>query len=71
MAYCRLKNLVLTYHIPSQLYKRVGISSASVYFSGNNLALIWSAQRNFDPEVAQPMNYPAMKTFAFGANISF
>ncbi|MDO9339546.1 MAG: TonB-dependent receptor [Bacteroidales bacterium] len=71
MAYCRLKNLVLTYNIPSQLYKRFGISKASVYFSGNNLALIWAAQRNFDPEIAQPMNYPAMKTFAVGANISF
>jgi len=71
MAYCRLKNLVLTYNIPSQFYKSLGISRASVYFSGNNLALIWSAQRNFDPEVANPMQYPAMKTFAFGANITF
>jgi TonB-dependent starch-binding outer membrane protein SusC len=71
MAYCRLKNLVLTYNIPSQLYKRFGISRASIYFSGNNLALIWSAQRHFDPEIANPMVYPAMKTFAFGANVTF
>jgi hypothetical protein len=71
MAYCRLKNLVLTYNIPSQLYKRLGISRASVYFSGNNLALLWAAQRNFDPEIGDPMQYPAMKTFAIGANVSF
>jgi TonB-linked SusC/RagA family outer membrane protein len=71
MAYCRLKNLVLTYNIPSQLYTRLGISRASVYFSGNNLALIWAAQKWFDPEVGNPMVYPAMKTFAIGANITF
>jgi len=71
MAYLRLKNLVLTYNIPSQLYKRLGISKASVYFSGNNLALVWAAQRNYDPEIASPIQYPAMKTFAFGANITF
>ncbi|MDP3002738.1 MAG: TonB-dependent receptor [Bacteroidales bacterium] len=71
MAYCRLKNLVLTYTIPSQLYKRFGISRASVYFAGNNLALIWAAQKNFDPEIGAPMVYPAMKTFAIGANVTF
>ncbi len=71
MAYCRLKNLVLTYHIPSNLYSRIGVSNASVYFSGNNLALIWAAQKWFDPEIGNPMVYPAMKTFAIGANITF
>lgn len=71
MAYTRLKNLVLTYTIPSQIYKSLGISRASIYFSGNNLALLWSAQKNFDPEIANPMQYPAMKTFAFGANVTF
>lgn len=71
MAYCRLKNLVLTYNIPSTLYKRLGIQRASVFFSGNNLALLWSAQRWFDPEVGSPTVYPAMKTFAIGANVTF
>ncbi len=71
VAYCRLKNVVLTYNIPSQLYKRLGISRASVYFSGNNLALIYAATKHFDPEVNGAGVYPAMKTFAFGANISF
>ncbi|MBW6502087.1 MAG: SusC/RagA family TonB-linked outer membrane protein, partial [Bacteroidales bacterium] len=71
MAYTRLKNLVLTYNIPARYFKAIGISRASVYFSGNNLALIWAAQRNFDPEIANPMQYPAMKTFAFGANVTF
>lgn len=71
MAYCRLKNLVLSYDIPNKFYKRLGISNASVYVSGNNLALIYSAQRNFDPEIGAPMVYPAMKTYAIGARVNF
>jgi TonB-linked SusC/RagA family outer membrane protein len=71
VAYCRLKNVVLTYNIPSQIYKRLGITAASIYFSGNNLALLWAANKRFDPEVQGIGVYPAMKTFAIGANISF
>ncbi len=70
-AYCRLKNLVFTYRIPSRLYQAIGISRASVYFSGNNLALLWTATKKFDPEANSQEVYPIMKTFAFGANISF
>ena len=70
-AYTRLKNLVITYNIPSQIYKGIGISKASVYFSGNNLALLYTATKKFDPESNGAGVYPIMKTLAFGANISF
>ncbi len=71
VAFARLKNLVLTYNIPSSLYKKLGIQNASIYVSGNNLALLYTATRKFDPEVNGAGVYPAMKTFAVGANISF
>lgn len=71
VAYCRLKSLVLTYNIPSTVYKKLGIANASIYVSGNNLALIYSAEKIFDPEVNGAGVYPAMKTFAIGANIGF
>lgn len=70
-AYSRLKNVVLTYNLPSRLYSPLGVAKASIYFSGNNLALIWAATKTFDPEVNNPGVYPAMKTFAIGANITF
>ncbi len=70
-AYARLKNLVLSYQIPNQIFKRIGISNANVYFSGNNVALLWTATKKFDPEAQGAGVYPIMKTFAFGANISF
>jgi TonB-linked SusC/RagA family outer membrane protein len=71
VAYCRLKSLVLTYNIPSSLYSKLGIAKASVYVSGNNLALIYSAEKIWDPEALNPGVYPTMKTFAIGANIAF
>lgn len=71
MAYCRLKNASLTYDIPKKIFSRLGVSRASVSLSGNNLFLIWSAQHNYDPEIASPTSYPAMRTYAIGANITF
>ncbi|MCK9639970.1 MAG: TonB-dependent receptor [Prolixibacteraceae bacterium] len=71
VAYARLKNVVLSYNLPKRLYKSIGITKASIYISGNNLALLYSTTNKFDPEVSGPGVYPAMKTFAIGANISF
>jgi TonB-dependent starch-binding outer membrane protein SusC len=71
MAYFRLKNAVLSYDIPNKLFSRLGVSKASISVSGNNLFLIWAAQHYYDPEIASPTSYPAMRTFAVGANITF
>jgi uncharacterized membrane protein YfcA len=71
MAYMRLKNVVLSYEIPSSVFGALGISRAQIYFSGHNLALLYSAQDHFDPEIAAPMTYPAVKTFAIGARVTF
>jgi TonB-linked SusC/RagA family outer membrane protein len=70
-AYCRLKNVVLNYAIPTRFYSKIGISKASIYFTGNNLALLYSATKKWDPETDSPGVYPTMKTFAVGANITF
>jgi len=70
-AFARLKNVVLTYNVPNRLYRSLGIQNANVYFSGNNLALLYSATKTYDPEVNNPGVYPAMRTFAVGANITF
>ncbi|MDR2472956.1 MAG: TonB-dependent receptor [Tannerella sp.] len=69
--YMRLKNVVLSWQIPDKYYKKVGIAAASIFFSGNNLGLIYSATDKFDPESDGIGVYPLMKTFAIGANISF
>ncbi|MDR0698478.1 MAG: TonB-dependent receptor [Tannerella sp.] len=70
-AYLRLKNIVLTYNVPAKYYKSLGVSKIGVFLSGNNVALLYSATDKFDPEVDGIGVYPAMKTFAIGANINF
>lgn len=70
-AYLRLKNVVINYNIPAQYYSKIGIARASVFVSGNNLALLYSANKIWDPEANNPGVYPLMKTFAIGANITF
>jgi TonB-linked SusC/RagA family outer membrane protein len=70
-AYFRLKNVVLSYNVPSHLYQSVGISNINVYFSGNNLAYLWSGTKKFDPETNGPNTYPTMRTLSVGANITF
>lgn len=70
-AYCRLKNIVLNYDIPTEIYSKLGIAKASVYLSGNNVALLYSATKKWDPEANGQGVYPVMRTFAIGANITF
>jgi TonB-linked SusC/RagA family outer membrane protein len=70
-AYLRLKNVVLSYNIPSQYYKKAGISNINVYVTGNNLLYLWTGTDKFDPEVDGANSYPTMRTIAIGANLSF
>ena len=70
-AYLRLKNIVLNYSVPANIYSKVGISKINVYVSGNDVALLYSANKKWDPEANNPGVYPLMKTFAIGANITF
>ena len=70
-AYMRLKNVVLNYSIPSEYYSKVGIAKINVYVSGNDVALLYTANKKWDPEANNPGVYPLMKTFAIGANITF
>ncbi len=70
-AYLRLKNVVVAYDIPTQYFKSLGITRATINLSGNNLFLLYSATKKFDPEVDGTGSYPLMRTFAIGANITF
>lgn len=78
LAYLRLKNLTFGWSFPEKWVRRAGLSSARLYFSGENL-WCWSAihSRFVDPEqVAVASNkagntYTWYKTFSFGLNLEF
>lgn len=73
-AYLRLKNLQVGYTLPARWTNKAAISSARIYFSGQDLweiSKMWL--KYYDPEV--PTNgstsYPFFRSFAMGLNITF
>jgi hypothetical protein len=84
--YIRLKNLSFGYNLPASLIGKAGMTSAKLYFTGQNL-WVWSPMdkymKTMDPEVidgADPelsptagngMDYPMLKSFTVGLNITF
>ncbi|MDD4191431.1 MAG: TonB-dependent receptor [Mangrovibacterium sp.] len=71
ISFARLKNLQLSYSLPQRILNSVNVKAMKVYFSGQNLWLLWSAQHFADPEINSVSHYPLMKIFSFGAQISF
>ena len=69
--YARLKNIQISYSIPSRLINMVGVSDARLYMSGNNVLLLYNGNDLFDPEQGSISNYPIMKTYAVGATLTF
>ncbi len=81
-AYLRLKNVSLGYKIPSQLLKKIDISSVRVFISGQNLLTWTKLNKAFDPEgIGQDPGtttlngngyvYPIQKTFVAGVEVKF
>lgn len=50
-SFVKLRQVSLTYNIPSSFLDKLSISSASVSYVGRNLAILHKNTRNFDPEV--------------------
>ncbi|MEX0684507.1 MAG: TonB-dependent receptor [Balneolales bacterium] len=73
--YVRLKNLNLTYNLPTRLTSSLGIVAASVYVSGSNLFMfnklgIYSS--SFDPEIPTTGQgaYPTVRVVSLGINLN-
>jgi len=72
LAFARLKNLELSYTIPKNLLKAVWLKDAKVYFTGQNLFLLYNAfVMKQDPELGSTNNYPLMKVYACGVRVAF
>ena len=74
-AYCRLKNLTVSYDIPAVWTKKVGLQKVQVFFSGENLLTFTTLKGMFDPEAIFTKNdytaeggknYPMNKVISFG-----
>jgi len=81
-SYVRLKNITLSYNLPSSLLSKIKVPKLAVSVSGANL-LTLTNYTGYDPEVSSfnlrsaggdgidLSNYPSSKTIMFGLNVSF
>lgn len=74
-AYCRLKNLTVSYNLPAAWVQKVGLQKVQVFFSGENLLTFTKLKGMFDPEAIftgnsytseAGKNYPMNKVLSLG-----
>jgi TonB-linked SusC/RagA family outer membrane protein len=86
VAYLRLKNIQLGYNFPTQWIKKLHIQNLGVYLSGENL-ITWSPLYKYTKDInvsnigvsdsdlstgsGDAYNYPMMKSFSLGVNVTF
>lgn len=73
-SFLRLKNITLSYNLPTSLISRVGISNVRLHAGATNL-LTFSKYKEADPEVnnygTRGWELPYGKTFTFGIDLNF
>lgn len=73
-SYLRMKNIQLTYNFNPNLLKRIRVSKLAVFANAQNL-LTFTALKDFDPETellgGDFFNYPSVKIYTMGLNVSF
>lgn len=71
-AYIRLKNLQVGYTFSSDLMKKVSISKARIYFSGQDLWELHHVKGGWDPEASTSgFNYPFQRFYSAGIDVTF
>jgi len=71
MGFLRVKNISLAYNIPTKLTKKVGIERFKVYMNMENPFMIYKlAPRPMDPESAETVIYPILRSYSLGFNVT-
>ncbi len=72
-SYLRLKNITLSYVLPTVRIDKSTSTKFKIFVAGQNL-LTFTKYTGYDPEVSSGIDsaaYPTAKTFTFGVNISY
>jgi TonB-linked SusC/RagA family outer membrane protein len=70
-SYFRLKNISLSYSLPSEWLKKNKIQQLKIYLQGQNLLTFWNKNIPiYDPEAGAGTNIPPMKTLIAGIQIT-
>lgn len=71
-AYIRLKNLQIGYTLPVSLMRKISVSKARIYFSGQDLWELHSIKGGWDPEASTSgFNYPFQRFYSAGIDVTF
>lgn len=70
-AFCRLKNVELSYTLPKKWIEHVYMKDCRIYVNANNLITWDHLDKLTDPESEGSNRYPICKTVNFGVNIQF
>lgn len=73
----RLRELSFGYNVPVKKiqFLKGTLSALRVYFTANNLAMIWAKEKGIDPDVSlmgyRQVDTPVTKSYVFGLNVNF
>jgi len=74
-SYLRLKNLLVSYTLPSKSLEKLGVRGVKIYYSGQNILTFTSFYKWVDPETSAGNNaygsYPQLKTNTVGIEVTF
>lgn len=71
-AYIRLKNLQAGYTLPASLIKKLNITKARIYFSGQDIWELHHVKGGWDPEASRSgFNYPFQRFYSIGIDATF
>jgi TonB-linked SusC/RagA family outer membrane protein len=68
-SFLRLKNLSLSYTVPSALLRKISVKNARIYFQGQNLFVITPYKYGPDPET-QSYLLPPLRELVFGIQVT-
>ncbi|MEQ3498248.1 SusC/RagA family TonB-linked outer membrane protein [Tenacibaculum sp. SSH1-16] len=74
-SYLNLQNITLSYNFNDNLLKNIGLSSARIYVTGNNLFLLSKARKGYDPRLSLTGNaineFGLARTTSVGLTLNF
>jgi hypothetical protein len=72
-SYIRLKNVTLTYRLPGDMARKIGLSNLDIYVGGENLWAASKIRKPLDPEYVfdNSIDYPLFRSYTVGINLNF
>lgn len=69
-SYLKLKNLQIGYTLPERISRKAAMSQMRIYVGGENL-LTFTNYPGIDPEIGPDLDYPTMRQYTLGLNVTF